>query len=149
MVGGDQNPQLPPAVLMGSLVKCTAYKRMLKKCAAHVRGWTLWLDFRVFIRVTFTSFSSDNIAHHESSPRLTNSKCTWLEGNACGLYISTTRTALAYLPEGMADQSSRTAMSLNDTELRRKSRDGESKIMKDPLICQNQVETFGALQENT
>ncbi|CAK6442501.1 unnamed protein product [Pipistrellus nathusii] len=64
-------------------------------------GPRAWMDTvaglqSVFVRVTFTPFSSDNIAHHESSPRLTSSKCTWLEGNACGLYISTTRTALAY-----------------------------------------------------
>lgn len=41
------------------------------------RAWMDTLAGLQSIRVTFTSFTSDNIAHHESSPRLTNSKCTW------------------------------------------------------------------------
>lgn len=43
------------------------------------RAWMDTLAGLQSFRVTFTSFTSDNIAHHESSPRLTNSKCTWLK----------------------------------------------------------------------
>lgn len=130
-----------PSVLMGSLVKCTAYKRMLKKCAAHVRGWTLWLDFRVFIRVTFTSFTSDNIAHHESSPRLTNSKCTWLEVMPVDCTFPTIRKALAYKSEWLMNHLWQQFHS-SDTELRWKSGGGDKRP------CNTQ-ETFGVWQENT
>lgn len=95
------------SILMGRPCEMYSLQRLFRKCAAHVHGLTLWLDFRVFSWPSRHGAQETQLIISQAKVCPTSAPCSNI--NVCRLYISTNGKALA--SEGVTGWSSLAAVS--------------------------------------